>query len=34
MPDHLTRNQQRFIQEYARDWNATAAVIRSGYAAR
>ncbi len=34
MPDHLTRKQQRFIQEYTRDWNATAAAIRFGYAAR
>ena len=34
MPDHLTRKQQRFIQEYTRDWNATAAAIRAGYAPR
>jgi len=31
LTDHLTLKQQRFIQEYAHDWNGTAAAIRAGY---
>ena len=27
-------NHQRFVEEYARDWNATAAYKRAGYRAR
>src|SRR5262245_17125953 len=30
----LTRKQQRFVEEYLRDLNATQAAIRAGYSAR
>ncbi|MEX2673425.1 MAG: terminase small subunit [Phycisphaeraceae bacterium] len=30
----LTPKRQRFVDEYCRDWNATAAAIRAGYAER
>jgi len=30
----LTPKQCRFVEEYARDWNATAAAIRAGYSQR
>jgi phage terminase small subunit len=29
----LTQKQARFVAEYAKDWNATQAAIRAGYAA-
>lgn len=29
--DQLTDKQQKFIQEYIKDWNATQAAIRAGY---
>lgn len=33
MPKHrpLTQKQQRFVQEYQIDWNATQAALRAGY---
>jgi phage terminase small subunit len=30
----LTRKQQRFVEEYGVDWNATQAAIRAGYRAK
>jgi phage terminase small subunit len=30
----LRQKHQRFVEEYARDWNATAAYKRAGYRAR
>jgi phage terminase small subunit len=30
----LSRKQQRFVEEYCVDWNATQAAIRAGYSAR
>ena len=34
MPNKLTEQQARFVEEYLRDLNATKAAVRAGYAAR
>lgn len=33
MKDKLTAKQRAFVEEYIKDWNATQAAIRAGYAA-
>jgi phage terminase small subunit len=34
MPRHLTERQERFVAEYLKDFNATAAAVRAGYGPR